>query len=109
VTWTTRMRVNSDTAVLPSLLRNCGPFGIMSRPYVPPRGASLIVRFGGIADRKAEPLDIIRESLENTSWRVSTVEPAGSAAGGRRQSLHFGRADNQPREEYDLWATLIGD
>jgi hypothetical protein len=70
--------------------------------------AKLIVRFGGIADRKAEPLQIIRESLQDTPWRTQTIRPAGSAAVGRRQSLHFRRPDNAARQEHDLWARLIG-
>jgi hypothetical protein len=71
-------------------------------------GAKLIIRFGGIADRKTDPLQIARESLIGTPWRIQTIRPAGSASVGRRQSLHFGGADNAARHEHDLWAQLKG-
>jgi hypothetical protein len=71
-------------------------------------GAKLIIRFGGITDRKAEPLLIVRESLHGTPWRIQTIRPAGSAAVGRRQSLHFGGSENVARREHDVWAQLIG-
>lgn len=66
--------------------------------------AQLIVRFGGIADRKADPLSIIKSSLKESGWRIATVKPAGSAASGKRQSLHFARTSSAARDEYDVWA-----
>jgi hypothetical protein len=71
----------------------------VSRP-----GGHLVVRFGGINDRHAEPLDIIKSSLRTTKWRVTTIRPAGDAATGRRQALAFATEQAQPRSEYDVWA-----
>lgn len=68
--------------------------------------ARLVVRFGGINDRKAEPLDVLKASLRDSGWRISTIRTAGTAANGRRQALSFALAQSSPREEYDLWATL---
>ena len=69
-------------------------------------GATLVVRFGGISDRKAEPLDIISESLDKTDWTIRTIEAAGTADLGKRQAEHFTRTKSSPREEYHIWATL---
>jgi hypothetical protein len=65
--------------------------------------AKLIVRFGGIADRKADPPSIVKSSIKESGWKITTVRPAGSAA-GKRQSLHFARTSTAARDEYDLWA-----
>jgi DNA methylase len=71
------------------------------------RGARLVLRFGGINDRKAKPLDLAVASLEDTPWRLVDVHHAGSAARGKRQLLQFGRQSRRPLDEYDLWAELL--
>lgn len=68
--------------------------------------AVLIVRFGGIADRKAESLEILRDSFDKSPWILTTVRPAGSADFGKRQSIHFGTTQNAPKTEHDAWARL---
>jgi hypothetical protein len=65
--------------------------------------ARLVVRFGGISDRAAEPLDILKESFRDTPWRLETVVRAGSADLGRRQAAHFSGRRPKAREEYDAW------
>jgi SAM-dependent methyltransferase len=67
-------------------------------------GARLVVRFGGINDRDADPLAIIKSSLVESGWRILTINPAGSASSGRRQSLAFAAEQHEPRSEYDVWA-----
>jgi len=69
------------------------------------KGARLVIRFGGIADRRARPLDILTVSLLGTGWRVTAVRPAGSAKLGKRQADTFLRAKSIPVEEHDVWAT----
>jgi hypothetical protein len=66
--------------------------------------AQLIVRFGGIADRKADPLSIVKSSIEDSGWKIATVKTAGTAASGKRQALHFARTTTVARDEYDIWA-----
>lgn len=66
--------------------------------------AQLIVRFGGIADRKADPLSIVKSSIKESGWKIATIKPAGSAASGKRQALHFARTSTAARDEYDVWA-----
>lgn len=73
-------------------------------------GATMVVRFGGINDRKAEPLAILYTSLENSGWDVTQTQPAGSASSGRRQASHIVRSSlPKARQEYDIWAAWHGD
>lgn len=69
--------------------------------------ARLVVRFGGISDRKADPLAIIKMSFHESPWRVVTARAAGTANEGRRQAVHF-QIKTNPRAEYDVWAQLRG-
>jgi hypothetical protein len=71
-------------------------------------GAELIIRFGAINDRKAEPLPILKESLKDTGWRIQTRKSAGYASEGRRQALHISKASKKALEEYDIWAIWEG-
>lgn len=70
------------------------------------RDAKLIVRFGGIHDRKAAPLDVLKDSFRDSGWRLSTLVSAGTADLGRRQAIHFQSEDdrNEPMEEFDAYA-----
>lgn len=67
-------------------------------------GAKMVVRFGGIPDRKAEPVGLLRESLSGTAWRIQTIKPAGDAMRGRRQAHGFLLKSNKPVLEHDIWA-----
>lgn len=70
------------------------------------RGSRLVVRFGGINDRKVDPLGIIHGSLRETPWRLERIAGAGTASRGRRQSLHFRAEQTAALTEYDVWAVL---
>ncbi|CAB3389769.1 DNA methyltransferase [Kyrpidia spormannii] len=70
-------------------------------------GAQLVFRFGGIRSRKADPLEIVRLSLEGTGWRLTELRPAGTADAGRRQALHIARTD-RAKEETDVFARWEG-
>lgn len=65
----------------------------------------LIVRFGAINDRKIDPARLIKESLDDSPWRLLTLRNAGSASAGKRQADTFVSATD-PIDEYDVWATL---
>jgi hypothetical protein len=69
--------------------------------------AQLVVRFGGINDRKADPLSIIKLSLESSGFELQTITSAGSASSGQRQALHFSRPSDEARQEHDIWATKV--
>jgi DNA methylase len=66
--------------------------------------ARMVVRFGGITDRRAKPLEIIKSSLVDTGWRIKTIIPAGTASEGRRQADAFLRKRSKAMIEYDVWA-----
>jgi hypothetical protein len=70
--------------------------------------ARLVCRFGGICDRNADPLDLIKDSFKDTDWRVTTIRRAGSAIEGKRQASQFGgRSSPIPRQEFDVYAKIV--
>lgn len=66
--------------------------------------AKMVIRFGGITDRTADPLGIIKGSLTRSGWKISTIRQAGTAAHGKRQADTFLRKRSTPVLEYDIWA-----
>lgn len=70
--------------------------------------ARLVIRFGGINDRKQEPLELLNQSLRLAGWRMLTCRNAGDAGDGRRQADQFIIARRKPMPEYDVYATLAG-
>jgi hypothetical protein len=67
--------------------------------------ARLVCRFGGIHDRSANPLDIIKDSFRESGWRLTTIRDAGDATAGKRQASQFGiRVPATPCREYDVYA-----
>jgi hypothetical protein len=69
--------------------------------------AKLVCRFGGIQDRKQDPVGLIRTSLKQTGWRITAIRDAGNALDGKRQAAQFGeRTLHKPRPEYDIYAIL---
>jgi hypothetical protein len=68
------------------------------------RDAMLVVRFGGIQDRKCDPVKMLKESLRLADWNLVTLRSAGTALDGRRQASQFFEATNAPRREYDFYA-----
>ncbi|NKC13421.1 MAG: DNA modification methylase [Gammaproteobacteria bacterium] len=68
--------------------------------------ATLVLRFGGITDRRVDPLELVRRSFDGSVWSIRSVHQAGSAPGGKRQADAFLRHKSKPLPEYDLWAGL---
>lgn len=66
--------------------------------------ARMVIRFGGITDRRADPMDLIKSSLGDTDWRITTARKAGTAMEGKRQANTFLRTRSNPMTEYDVWA-----
>ncbi len=66
--------------------------------------AKMVIRFGGITNRRANPLDLIKRSLTKSGWRITAIREAGTAAEGKRQSDAFLRARTKPVVEYDIWS-----
>jgi hypothetical protein len=66
--------------------------------------ANMVIRFGGIPDRNANPLDLIKQSFCDSGWRITTAKKAGSAIEGKRQADYFLRNRSNPIAEHDIWA-----
>ena len=66
-------------------------------------GARMVVRFGRISDRNADPFELMQSSFFRTSWRIQTLCDAGTASMGKRQANHFG-VNSTAQREFDLWA-----
>lgn len=66
--------------------------------------ARMVIRFGGISDRRVDPLDIIKNSLKGSGWQIKTIRQAGNASDGKRQADAFLRKESKPIAEYDVWA-----
>jgi len=70
------------------------------------KGARLVVRFGGINDRRQDPLTLLKRSLDDTPWRCQTARAAGNADTGRRQARQFTTRARPAIREYDVYAIL---
>lgn len=68
------------------------------------KDAKMVIRFGGITDRRVDPLGLIKSSLSESGWRITTIREAGSATKGKRQADAFLRTKTKPMFEYDVWA-----
>lgn len=66
--------------------------------------AKMVIRFGGIPDRSANPLDLIKHSFYDSGWRIATAKKAGTATEGKRQADYFLRNRSNPMIEHDIWA-----
>jgi len=66
--------------------------------------APMVIRFGGIRDRRVNPLDLLKRSLWDSEWRITTIRGAGTATEGKRQADAFLRNKTKPLVEYDVWA-----
>jgi hypothetical protein len=71
------------------------------------RNALLVFRFGAINDRAIDPRCIIRASLRDTPWRLTTVVNAGTASHGKRQADNFVQNPRRPLIEFDAWACRV--
>ncbi len=83
---------------LRSVWRNCSK--------VSAAGSTLVVRFGAISNRRVDPSEVVKLSLDDTDWRILTIRPAGDASLGRRQFHQFQRGNRPAMREVDLWARM---
>lgn len=67
--------------------------------------ARLVIRFGGISDRRADPVMLIKSSLIDSGWKITKIKKAGTALEGKRQADSFLRVKSKPIVEIDVWAT----
>jgi hypothetical protein len=67
------------------------------------RGARLVIRFGGIHDRNAEPMDVLKKSLVDSGWRIVAAKGAADSDSGRRQVRQFQAVPKKAIVEHDVY------
>jgi hypothetical protein len=67
------------------------------------RSARLIIRYGGIHDREAEPMDVLKASLVDSGWRIATAKAVPDSGHGRRQVRQFQSEPKNAITEYDVY------
>jgi hypothetical protein len=70
-------------------------------------GARLVIRYGGIHDRAAEPMDILKKSLADSSWRVVTSRAVPDSDSWRRQARQFQAEPKKAIAEHDVYCHLM--
>jgi hypothetical protein len=66
----------------------------------------MVIRFGGIRDRDVDTVDLLKNSIRDSGWRLTTIHAAGNADSGKRQSKQFLKKDTKPKAEHDFYAEL---
>jgi hypothetical protein len=64
---------------------------------------ALIIRFGGIHDRNANPMDVLRTSLADSGWHITTTRAVPDADTGRRQVRQFQASPRKSIAEHDVY------
>lgn len=67
------------------------------------RDANMVIRFGTINDRPVDPVALMKQSLEDSGWVISTIRCAGTALNGKRQAETFVQADKPFNSEIDVY------
>jgi len=65
--------------------------------------ARLIIRYGGIHDRSAEPMDVLKKSLIDSGWKMVTAKAVPDSDTGRRQVRQFQANPKKAITEYDVY------
>ena len=65
--------------------------------------ARLIIRYGGIHDREAEPMDVLKASLVHSGWRMVTAKAVPDSDSGRRQVRQFQAKPKKGIAEHDVY------
>lgn len=67
------------------------------------RDARLVIRYGGIHDRGAVPLDLLKTSLLDSGWTMKTAKAVPDSESGRRQVRQFQAKPKKAITEYDVY------
>lgn len=65
--------------------------------------ARLVIRYGGIHDRDADPMDVLKASLVDSGWKMVTAKPVPDSDRGRRQVRQFQANPRKGITEYDIY------
>jgi hypothetical protein len=68
--------------------------------------ARLVIRFGGIHDRDIDAVELLKSSIVESGWRLTTIVHAGNADSGRCQARQFLKKKKLPKAEHDFHAVL---
>jgi len=67
----------------------------------------LIIRYGGIHDRHADPMHVLKKSLSASGWKMKTAKAVPESAAARRQVAQFGAKPKQAITEYDVYCHRV--
>jgi DNA methylase len=67
------------------------------------KSARLIIRYGGIHDRNAEPMDVLKKSLADSGWTMKTAKAVPDSDSGRRQVRQFQAVPKTAIAEHDVY------
>jgi len=67
------------------------------------KNARLIIRYGGIHDREANPMDVLKASLVDSGWKMVTAKAVPDSDSGRRQVRQFQAEPKKAITEYDVY------
>ena len=70
-------------------------------------GGRLIIRYGGIHDRAAKPMDVLKKSLVDSGWRIVTTMAIPDSDNGRRQVRQFQAEPKKAIVEHDVYCHRI--
>lgn len=65
--------------------------------------ARLVIRYGGIHDRDAVPMDVLKKSLADSGWRMKTAKAVPESDAARRQVVQFGAKPKKAITEHDVY------
>lgn len=65
--------------------------------------ARLIIRYGGIHDRNAVPMDVLKKSFDDSGWTMKTARAVPDSDAARRQVVQFGAKPMKAITEYDVY------
>ncbi|MBK9132804.1 MAG: DNA modification methylase [Betaproteobacteria bacterium] len=65
--------------------------------------ARLIIRYGGIHDRDALPMDLLRRSLLDSGWKMKSAKAVPQPRAARRQVVQFGAEPKKAIAEHDVY------
>ena len=71
------------------------------------KGARLIIRYGGIHDRNAEPMDVLKKSLVDSGWKMKTAKAVPDSDSGRRQVRQFQAEPKKAITEHDVYCHRV--
>lgn len=67
------------------------------------RDAQMVIRYGGIHDRDAVPMDVLGKSLADSGWTMTAAKAVPDSSPARRQVVQFGANPKKAITEYDVY------